>query len=509
MTRPSHSTSGRPWRKSFSGPVDGSRKTSRRSSPAYSASTPTAVLRTSPTCRCRTDKRRCATTVVEIITFLRSEGGRRGFRRSSGSGGGVHTHQPIDRRPSGRGDRAPCPRPSPRELHPRVSGTSPSWLPPSRRPSGGVSPSSRGSVRTSSRPMCQPSTPATRCSSRRCPRWCSARSSRRSLSSAMNSGPHPTRSAGHTSSSQHRRRTPGDALRSSAPRSSRELAVEEPGSSRPATSSRRSLSTTASRPPCRRLPRPGERPSTTGRDAHRPDRGRPCRGERPRPRMRVRALPARWPTTSWSGPSIMQASDPKRRHPPSVRVTMGRRHRPSLPNRPGRRDVPSTTAPPGREAPAANIICALSLPLGPEVDAAHRAPPRSGGASCEGHRRGAGRRLSSARLLKVEERLELEVRDVFGTGVVEGTLAEGPVMRPRTWRALVLDALRRASRIPDHLDGVGAPVRRGGTRCRAVRRSHVAGHAVFRESSFSFQVVATQTPFPVLGMPVDGSVRAP
>lgn len=90
------------------------------------------------------------------------------------------------------------------------------------------------------------------------------------------------------------------------------------------------------------------------------------------------------------------------------------------------------------ELPVANVICARALPAGPEVDAFVGSLP--------GHTarvvRAVSEELVSAPvlgpLLKIEERLDREARDVFGTGVIEGTLSEVAANQDE---ADVLDAL--------------------------------------------------------------------
>lgn len=88
--------------------------------------------------------------------------------------------------------------------------------------------------------------------------------------------------------------------------------------------------------------------------------------------------------------------------------------------------------------PVANVICARALPAGPEVDAFVGSLP--------GHTarvvRAVSEELVSAPvlgpLLKIEQRLDREARDVFGTGVIEGTLSEVAASQDE---ADVLDAL--------------------------------------------------------------------
>jgi len=76
------------------------------------------------------------------------------------------------------------------------------------------------------------------------------------------------------------------------------------------------------------------------------------------------------------------------------------------------------------ELPRPNIVCARALPAGSEVDKFVAGLPTHVGRAV----RAIAEELVDAPvlgpLLKVEERLSREARDVFGTGVVEGTLAE-------------------------------------------------------------------------------------
>jgi len=91
--------------------------------------------------------------------------------------------------------------------------------------------------------------------------------------------------------------------------------------------------------------------------------------------------------------------------------------------------------------PMANVICARSMPVGPEVDGLIAALPDHVGRAVKGI---ADELLDAPRLgplLKIEERLDREVRDVFGTGVVEGTLSEGADAESDGIEASVLNAL--------------------------------------------------------------------
>lgn len=92
--------------------------------------------------------------------------------------------------------------------------------------------------------------------------------------------------------------------------------------------------------------------------------------------------------------------------------------------------------------PTLNIICARALPIGPEIDELVE--------NLDDHVariiRAIAEELNDApvlgSLLRVEKRLSSEVSDIFGTGVIEGTLAEG--VNPQSAisiKAQVLDAL--------------------------------------------------------------------
>lgn len=92
--------------------------------------------------------------------------------------------------------------------------------------------------------------------------------------------------------------------------------------------------------------------------------------------------------------------------------------------------------------PKPNVICARSLPAGPEVDALIATlPPRAGRVV-----RAITNELVMAPvlgpLLKVEERLDRDARDAFGTGQIEGTLSEGlPEDDTANVESLVLETL--------------------------------------------------------------------
>ncbi len=94
-----------------------------------------------------------------------------------------------------------------------------------------------------------------------------------------------------------------------------------------------------------------------------------------------------------------------------------------------------------RKLPTANVVCARSLPTGPEIDAFIGSLPAHVARAV----RGIAAELVDAPvlgpLLKIEERLDREVRDIFGTGVIEGTLSEAAAGEPENIEAAVLDAL--------------------------------------------------------------------
>ncbi len=94
------------------------------------------------------------------------------------------------------------------------------------------------------------------------------------------------------------------------------------------------------------------------------------------------------------------------------------------------------------DLPTPNIICARALPAGSEVDEFVE--------DLDTHVARVVRAIASelnnapilGSLLKVEERLSSEVGDIFGTGVIEGTLAEGANPKsPLSVKVQVLDAL--------------------------------------------------------------------
>lgn len=91
--------------------------------------------------------------------------------------------------------------------------------------------------------------------------------------------------------------------------------------------------------------------------------------------------------------------------------------------------------------PAANIICARSLPSGAEIDAFVASLPDHVGRAVKGIAEELVDAPILGPLLKIEQRLDREVRDVFGTGVVEGTLSEAASSDSNNVEAAVLEAL--------------------------------------------------------------------
>ena len=77
-----------------------------------------------------------------------------------------------------------------------------------------------------------------------------------------------------------------------------------------------------------------------------------------------------------------------------------------------------------QKLPVANVICARSLPTGPEVGALIASLPEHVGRAVQGITDELVDAPVLGPLLKIEDRLSLEVGDVFGTGVIEGTLSE-------------------------------------------------------------------------------------
>ena len=77
-----------------------------------------------------------------------------------------------------------------------------------------------------------------------------------------------------------------------------------------------------------------------------------------------------------------------------------------------------------QKLPGANVICARSLPTGPEVGALIASLPEHVGRAVQGITDELVDAPVLGPLLKIEDRLSLEVGDVIGTGVIEGTLSE-------------------------------------------------------------------------------------
>ena len=97
--------------------------------------------------------------------------------------------------------------------------------------------------------------------------------------------------------------------------------------------------------------------------------------------------------------------------------------------------------------PTPNVICARALPAGPETDAFVATLPNGLAAAVKTIATELEAAPVLGPLLKIEERLEAEIRgSVFGGGPVEGTLAEG--MREDAFAAIeeqLLDALTKIS----------------------------------------------------------------
>lgn len=95
--------------------------------------------------------------------------------------------------------------------------------------------------------------------------------------------------------------------------------------------------------------------------------------------------------------------------------------------------------------PKPNVICARALPAGPEVDALIASLPEHVGRAVRGIASDLVDAPLLGPLLKIEERLSREVRDVFGAGVVEGTLSESASDASENIEAAVLEALSAAA----------------------------------------------------------------
>lgn len=91
--------------------------------------------------------------------------------------------------------------------------------------------------------------------------------------------------------------------------------------------------------------------------------------------------------------------------------------------------------------PKPNVICARALPAGPEADALIAGLPEHVGRAVGGIADALVDAPILGPLLKIEERLDREVRDVFGTGVIEGTLADTDSGATQQVEAEVLVAL--------------------------------------------------------------------
>ncbi len=95
----------------------------------------------------------------------------------------------------------------------------------------------------------------------------------------------------------------------------------------------------------------------------------------------------------------------------------------------------------GARLPKVKVICARALPTGPEVDAFIAALPEHVGRAVRVIADELVQAPVLGPLLKIEERLSLEVRDVFGIGVVEGTLSQNDAAQAGEIEAAVLGAL--------------------------------------------------------------------
>ncbi len=92
--------------------------------------------------------------------------------------------------------------------------------------------------------------------------------------------------------------------------------------------------------------------------------------------------------------------------------------------------------------PKPNVICARSLPTGPEADALVASLPPHVGRVVQAIADELVMAPMLGPLLKIEERLDQEVSDAFGTGEIEGTLSEGfSEDDAANIEALVLEAL--------------------------------------------------------------------
>lgn len=92
--------------------------------------------------------------------------------------------------------------------------------------------------------------------------------------------------------------------------------------------------------------------------------------------------------------------------------------------------------------PKPNVICARPLPAGPEADALISRLPSHVGRVVQAITDELEMAPVLGSLLKVEERLDREARDAFGTGQIEGTLSEGvPVDDAASVESVVLGTL--------------------------------------------------------------------
>ncbi len=91
--------------------------------------------------------------------------------------------------------------------------------------------------------------------------------------------------------------------------------------------------------------------------------------------------------------------------------------------------------------PMANVICARALPAGPAVDSFINALPDHVSRAVQGIADELVDAPILGPLLKIEERLTREVRDIFGTGVVDGSLSEAVGDDHNHIEAQVLEAL--------------------------------------------------------------------
>ena len=91
--------------------------------------------------------------------------------------------------------------------------------------------------------------------------------------------------------------------------------------------------------------------------------------------------------------------------------------------------------------PMPNVICARALPAGPEIDAFIAGLPADVGRTVKAIADELIDAPVLGPLLKIEERLDREARDIFGTGQIEGTLAEAAAEDAESVETQVLAAL--------------------------------------------------------------------